>query len=139
MELDRIHNKKRRKQSESKCFGLESLVYLRIGRLENAQKRSVIKEIAKEGKTWSEIKKFARNRVWLNHFVDAIWYNWIVVTKIKYMLTTPVILLLKFKSSFVGLSSSSCSSSAADFLPSCLFDASCADFYFLCHWVCKKN
>ncbi|KAJ4443753.1 hypothetical protein ANN_05531 [Periplaneta americana] len=42
------------------------------GRPKNTWKRTVLEEIAREGKTWSEVKKLATNRVRWRHFVNAL-------------------------------------------------------------------
>ncbi|KAJ4443606.1 hypothetical protein ANN_05280 [Periplaneta americana] len=42
------------------------------GRPKNIWKRTVLEEIAREGKTWSEVKKLATNRVRWRHFVNAL-------------------------------------------------------------------
>ncbi|KAJ4438402.1 hypothetical protein ANN_14347 [Periplaneta americana] len=42
------------------------------GRPKNKWKRIVLEEIAREGKTWSEVKKLATNRVRWRHFVNAL-------------------------------------------------------------------
>lgn len=42
------------------------------GRPKNTWKRTVLEEIAREGKTWSEVKKLATNRVRWRHSVNAL-------------------------------------------------------------------
>ena len=42
------------------------------GRPRNTWKRTVLEEIAKEGKTWNEVKKLDTNRVRWKYFVNAL-------------------------------------------------------------------
>ena len=42
------------------------------GRPRNTWKRTVLEEIAKEGKTWNEVKKLATNRTRWKYFVNAL-------------------------------------------------------------------
>ena len=42
------------------------------GRSKNTWKRTVLEEIAKEGKTWNEVKKLATNRVRWKYFVNTL-------------------------------------------------------------------
>ncbi|KAJ4436015.1 hypothetical protein ANN_18639 [Periplaneta americana] len=63
VELDRAHNQKEVGAVERMALDWNPQGSRRRGRPKNTWKRTILEEIAREGKTWSEVKKLATNRV----------------------------------------------------------------------------
>ena len=72
VELDRAHNRKDYKAVERMALDWNPQSSRARGRPRGTWKRTVLEEIAKEEKTWNEVKKLVTNRVRWKYFVNAL-------------------------------------------------------------------
>ncbi|KAJ4434506.1 hypothetical protein ANN_23068 [Periplaneta americana] len=87
VELDRAHNQERGWSSRQMALDWNPQGSRTRGRPKSTWKRTVLEEIAREGKTWSEVKKLATNRFKVCHGSLYV-VIWLVVEPREFNLPT---------------------------------------------------